>query len=412
MNRSLLLAALVVVAAPSSALDTIQVPGLLSTAEVRLLLDQDPLVVAARTGVDIGQYEAQLLERSPYEWTVNSTALRRHIKSSSKNYNEWEVGVQKTLRLPSKATADRNIGSATQEVSHIRYTEALREASLTLMSLWVDWLAAEQALKLSESNLQAAQGNLTAVEKRLRAGDASKLDLHLAQAEFADQKRLYNDAKTLATTAWIQLSTRFPNMPRQLIPLPMPQPVDNDLSFWRQRVITQSNALKVVQAQIQVAQAQAQRAQADKIPDPTFGVFTASESAGNERMNGFTFSMPIPSESRNLRSSKAHAELEMLSQELTLAQRQLESDVARAVTNAQGTYNSLHIANESAAAMQSNATLMQRAYVLGEAELQALLQARRSAVAALNNALQAQVSALKAYYSLLVNAHLVWDFES
>jgi cobalt-zinc-cadmium efflux system outer membrane protein len=35
---------------------------------------------------------------------------------------------------------------------------------------------------------------------------------------------------------------------------------------------------------------------------------------------------------------------------------------------------------------------MQRAYALGEAELQALLLARRQATTALNNALQAQVT--------------------
>ena len=44
-------------------------------------------------------------------------------------------------------------------------------------------------------------------------------------------------------------------------------------------------------------------------------------------------------------------------------------------------------------------------------ELQALLLARRQANAAMNGALQAQVTALKAYYGLLVDAHLIWDLE-
>ena len=54
---------------------------------------------------------------------------------------------------------------------------------------------------------------------------------------------------------------------------------------------------------------------------------------------------------------------------------------------------------------------MQRAYTLGEAELQALLLARRQATAAMNHVLQAQVTSLKAYYGLLVDAHLIWDLE-
>ena len=407
---SLLLLALTQVnAAPKN--PNIQAPGLLSTQEVRTILEQDPLVLAARTGLDIGQYEAELLEHSPYEWTVNATGLIRHVKNTSNDYKEWDVGVQKTFRLPSKAEADRHIGVASQEVSHIRYTEALRSASLILMSLWVDWLAAEQNRILAEQNLNFAQESLKTVTKLVQAGDASKLDLHQIQAEVADQKRQHNDAKTQANSAWIQLSTRFPTLAHHQVPLPMPQPIDQNLSFWRNRVITQSNALKVVQAQVHVAEAQAARAQADRIPDPTFGVFTASESGGNERMNGVTFSMPIPNANRNIRSAKAHAEVEVLTQEYQLAQRQLEADIRTAMNNAQGSYNSLTIAHEGAEAMRNNAALMQRAYALGETELQALLQARRMAVTALNNALQAQITALKDYYSLLINAHLIWDFE-
>jgi len=33
------------------------------------------------------------------------------------------------------------------------------------------------------------------------------------------------------------------------------------------------------------------------------------------------------------------------------------------------------------------------------------------ATAAMNNSLQAQVTALKAYYGLLIDAHLIWDMD-
>lgn len=71
----------------------------------------------------------------------------------------------------------------------------------------------------------------------------------------------------------------------------------------------------------------------------------------------------------------------------------------------------VQITNEGAAAMRENAALMQRAYALGEAELQDLLLARRQATAAMNNALQAQATALQAYYGLLIDAHLIWELE-
>ncbi len=401
---------MLVVAGSACAETFIGPSGLLPTEVVRRVLEQDPAVSAARAGLDVGRYEADILERSPYEWTPTVIGQRRAVQSSSTRH-EWNVGVQRTFRLPNKAAADRQIGRGMVEVSEIRYTEALRQASLDLMTLWVDWLAAEQTLGLAEKNLQSVRDSLAAVERRAQAGDASQLDVSLARAELADQQRLHNDAKTLATTAWVHLSTRFPGIDRQVVGLPKPVPLNQGIGFWRERILAESNALKVMQAQLQVAQGQAERARADRIPDPSMSFFTASEQGGRERINGMSVSVPIPGGARRSRSAKAHAELEVLSQEVMLARRQLEADIAGAVAMARGTYDSFQIANEGAEVMQRNASLMQKAYALGEAELQALLQARRQATSAMSNAVQTQVAALKSYYGLLVDAHLVWNLD-
>jgi cobalt-zinc-cadmium efflux system outer membrane protein len=166
-----------------------------------------------------------------------------------------------------------------------------------------------------------------------------------------------------------------------------------------------------VQTQLVMDQAHAERARKNRTPDPTLGVQTASEIGGRERLAGVTISMPIPGGQRHARSAKAIATVEVSRREVEFKQRQLETEIASAVATAQGAYDSLQIANEGTVAMQQNAALMQRAYTLGEAELQALLLARRQANAARNSALQVQVTALKAYYGLLVDAHLVWDLE-
>jgi outer membrane protein TolC len=237
------------------------------------------------------------------------------------------------------------------------------------------------------------------------------LDLNIARAELAEQRRIDNDAKTQAAAARARLSTRFPGVNQQVMALPAPLPVGETAAFWRDRILAQNDELKVVQMQMQMAQAHAERAHADKTPDPTLGVYTASEIGGRERFTGIMISIPIPGGLRDSRSAKAIAAVEVSRQEVELKRRQLETVVASAVETARGAYGSLQIANEGAVAMQENASLMQRAYTLGEAELQALLLARRQAAAAMNNALQAKVIALKAYYGLLVDAHLIWALE-
>ena len=410
MMIRLLLIGLLTIPGTTQAVQPVNPPGLLPTEIARPLLEQDPGVAAARAGLDVALQEAGILDKSPYEWTTRVLSQQRRLETGPR-YNEWNAGIERTIRLPGKAAADRNIGKATVEESQARYGEALQVAARELMALWVDSLAAERARELAENSLQSAQASLAAVEKRARAGDASKLDLSIARAELAEQRRLDNDAKTQAAAAWSRLSTRFPGVERQILALPTPLPIGEDAAFWRDRILAESDEFKVVQTQMQKAQAHAERARADKIPDPTLGVYTASEVGGRERFSGVMISIPIPGGVRDSRSAKAIAAVEVSRQEVELKRRQLETGIASAIVTAQGAYDSLQIAHEGAAAMQENASLMQRAYALGEAELQALLLARRQATAAMNNALQAQVTALKAYYGLLVDAYLIWELK-
>lgn len=410
MMIRLLLIGLLTAPATAQAMQPVNPPGLLPTGIARPLLEQDPGVAAARAGLDVAQQEAGILDQSPHEWMARTTGQQRRLENGPR-YTEWNVGIERAIRLSGKAAADRKLGQASVEESRARYGEALRESARELMALWVEWLAAERAHELAQNSLKATQASLTAVEKRVRAGDASKLDLSIARAELAEQRRMDNDAKTQAAAAWARLSTRFPGVSRQAMVLPMPLEIGEDAASWRERILEQSDEFKVAKAQMQKAQAHADRARADKTPDPTLGGYMASEVGGRERIVGVMLSVPIPGGARGARNAKAIAAVDVSRREVELKQRELETAIAGAIATAQGAYVSLQIANEGAAFMQENAALMQRAYALGEAELQAMLLARRQATAAANSALQAQAAALQAYYGLLVDAHLIWGLD-
>ena len=387
-----------------------ETPGLLPTQIVRPLLEQDPSVAAARAGLEVARQEAGILDSSPYEWTAKLSSQRRTVREGPA-YQEWNAGIERPLRLPGKAAADRNIGKATVEEAEARYGDALHEAARELLSLWLEWLSAERGRELASANRQSAQENLTAVAKRVRAGDASKLDASLAQADLAEQQRVHNDAKTQVAVAWGRLHARFPSIDQQFRVLPASLPIRENAAFWRERILSESDELKTAQAQLQRAQAQAERARADKLPDPTVGIYSASEVGGRERITGLTVSMPIPGGQRDRRSAKALHSVEVQRQQVELTKRQLEASIASAVASAEGAYASQQLAETGALAMHDNARLMQRAYALGEADLQALLLARRQATAATQNALIVKIEALKSYYLLLIDAHLIWDLE-
>jgi cobalt-zinc-cadmium efflux system outer membrane protein len=411
MKIPALLAALIMVAGSALALQPPNVPGLLPTEIARSLLEQDPRVATARAGLEVAQHEANVLDKSPYEWTGKVLGQRRSLDSGPR-YREWNVGIERTIRLPGKASADRNIGKATIEQSEASYRGAVHESARELVSLWVDWLAADRGRELAAGNLLAVEENLRAVDKRRRAGDASKLDLNFASAELAEQKRLNNDARTQASAAWTRLSARFPGINRQSVLLPSPMLIADDEALWRDRILAESDELKLVQTQLRIAQAHADRARADRTPDPTFGVYTASEVGGRERISGITISIPFTGGLRDSRSSKALAAVEVARNAVDLKRRELETEIASALVTARGSYESLQIANEGALAMQQNVKLVQRAYALGEGDLQTLLLARRQTTASENSALLAQVVALKVYYGLLIDAHLIWGLDT
>lgn len=410
--RPTILLALAVLAVPVASLAApYQVPGLLPAEVVRPILDKDPAVGAARAGLEVAEHGATAIAGSPYEWTPKVVGQQRKLDNGMR-YNEWSAGIERGIRLPRKAAADRRIGELGVEAARARYGEALHESALELMGRWVDWLGAEEALSLAQKSLASMQQSLDAVERRLRAGDASRMEQGAARAELTEQMRSHSEARANAQAAWVKLSARFAGVPRQVMALPAPALPDREFAFWRERVLAESDELKVLVAQERQSRARAERLRADRIPDPTISVFTASEFGGGERITGVGISIPLPGGARSSRASQAVAESEVSSQLVELKRREVEEKVSLSFATAHSAFEILALAKEGASAMTENARLAQRAYELGEGDLSTLLLARRQAVAAASIASQAQVSALKAYYSLLIHAHFIWGLDS
>ncbi len=387
-------------------------PGLIPTELARPLLEADPAVRAARAGQEMANAQAQALNASPYDWTLRGTSQRRSLQTSAR-YQEWNVGIEHAVRLPAKSAADRSLGKITVDAADAAYGEALHEAARTLAKLWVEWLAAEHALTLAEHNLASFQKSLAAVEVRERAGDAAKLDVTIVRTELIEQHRLVNDAKTSSNSAWTLLSGQFPGLVRSATPLPMPLPIEADVSAWRKRILTQSDELKLAEFDALSANARAARARAERMPDPTIGVYAASELGGREDIVGVNVSIPIawPGGSRSAHARAATANAHAADLFAEAQTRALTAEVDSAFVQAKGAFESLQLAQESAAATHANAELLERAYTLGETGLQELLIARRQATSASNSALLAQSTALQTYYRLVIDAHWVWGLE-
>ncbi|MCP3656833.1 TolC family protein [Herbaspirillum huttiense] len=376
----------------------------------RPLLEQDPSVAAARATLDAARRESNILDASPYEWTARATGQRRRVENEA-NSNEWNVALERTIRLPAKASADRKLGQATVDEAEARYGEAMHEAARDLLELWMAWLQANANYELSKSMQQFAVENLSAVQKRAKAGDAAKLDVSLAQSELAEQRRQTNEAKLGASLTWTQLHSRFPGFDGQFSNFPNISALAQDSGYLQARIREQSDRFKAAEAAWRSADAQAQRSRAERTPDPTLGVFSGSEARGRERLVGVSISIPIPSGSRSERAIQATHVAEAKRQELEAIRRQIGAEIDSSIITVQSNYDGMLLAEESANSMRENARLMQRAYLLGEGDLQGLLLTQRQAATAQQGALGAKTSAIRSYYQLLIDSHLIWGLE-
>ena len=372
------------------------------------LIDSEPGVVKARHALEAARHRAEMLNAGPNEWTARASAQRRSYRNSTPAVGEWSVGLERTLRLGGKAALDRQLGEVQVHLAEARLGEARHETARELLDLSLNWLGADRTRLLWVEQLGFAQANFNAVETRRKAGDASTLEQNVARADVADVQRQLSTAVNEVNKARARLGTRFGRLDLRAVALSDPEPLQPDGPLWRERILGESDVLRVAQEDLKRAELVARRAGADRLADPTVGVHATSEGGGAERIVGFTLSIPLGGTYRNAQLREALALVEVARSGVERAQRELESDIAESLADAGGSLERWKFAEQATAATQENARLTQRAYSLGEADLQAVLTARRQLVDASLGATQARLDALRVRYRLLVDAHLIW----
>jgi len=383
--------------------------GLQTNERARILIEGDPRVVQARRGLDAARERGVALTVGPNEWIAKAGTQRRRYENAGGSVNEWSVGVERSLRLGGKAALDRSLGEMHVALAEAKLSEARHEAARELAELTLAIQAAQRTRELWQEQLNFAQANLDVAIKRRRAGDASALDQNIASGDLSEVRRQFATASSELAKLQARFSARYgqelvPNLaagnPSLLVP---------EEGAWKERVLEQSDVLKAAAHQTRIAELSAARAGSDRRPDPTIGVHAASEAGGSERIVGLTLSIPLGGTYRSAVHREALQQVEVARAALEQVRRDLESEVAVTLAEVRGSAERWRFAEEAAGAAAQNAQLSQRAFSLGEADLQAVLLARRQAVDAALASTQARVDALRARYRLLIDAHLIWN---
>jgi outer membrane protein TolC len=375
--------------------------------QVAALIEQDPSVAQARAALDATGHTAAMTRMSPYEWTAKVHGQRRRYDSAGSS-NEWGMQLERPIRIGGKAGIDAELAQTLVRQAQARLGEARHEASRALLDGWLDWLTAVRARELLAEQLAFAQANNKAVDTRRKAGDASMLEVNVAKADVTEVQRQLSSAKAQEDRTAVRLRVRFPALTLDVTPLSTPVEPEGSEAQWLAKVVEASESLQVAQQEVKHAELVASRASAERTADPTLGVFTASEAFRNERIVGVSISIPLGGTYRREKAAEALQQVAVARAALDAERRVLEVRVAEAYAEAVSGVQRWRQSEEAVAAARESARLTQRAYALGEADLQTLLLVRRQSHDALAAASLERVAALRARYRLLLDAEMLW----
>jgi outer membrane protein TolC len=388
-------------------------PDLPSPAQIESALNNHLTVLNATNELRMEHANQRKWNSGNYEFNLRAGTGQRKIADSGRNLKEWDVALERPLRLFNKVGIDEDIGAASVARAEYALGDARQNAGRTLLQMWFAWQReqAQAALWQQQVDILKQQAQMTA--KRVKAGDAPKLELNQAQAAVSQANVSWQQAQLRAQLAGADLTRQFPAI---LLPekpsLATPQTVEADLAFWKSRVLEHNHELGMAQEQNRVQQLLAQRSRADQLPDPTVGVRYANEASGNEKVTGVYISVPLSFGQRSATAEGVAQQAAIAADQEAFVKRRLEGDIYAEYTQAVSSFATWQQAHEAAQAIRSNADLVAKAYSLGESSLSDSLIARRFALESSLTENLAQLDANEARYRLLLDAHQLWPLDN
>lgn len=411
MNRILTLSLMsVVMNSTVLANPMVERPDLPPPELVAKVLEENPAVQSAKSGIALGEANRRKLVSGPYEFNLSATGQQREIDGARGRYDEWNVGIDRPFRIPGKRGLDSDIGDAGLNAAQLAYGDAYHEAARTLLAQWFDWVKAKSEVAQWRAQAELFNRQRDVVTKREKLGDAAKLDTSAAQAASAQAEASLKQAEARLQIAASVLTQNYPGLQLpENVTLGDPAPVEGGLEEWRAKILSDNHELERARAESQQVKLQADRARYEMIPDPTVGMHYGSDQGGDERYMGVRVSVPLPgSGGRRADSQVAQAQAAIAAQQEALTYRGILNTIATVHAAAVSGYSSWQSTRLAVESIDQNAAKMARAYELGEIDLTDLLTALRLKAEAALSYNTTHIAAIEARYRLLLDAHQLW----
>jgi cobalt-zinc-cadmium efflux system outer membrane protein len=398
----------VCITAPAYAADA-DYPDLPPHALVDAALDSHIDVLNAEVGVQIEHANQRRWNSGNYEFNIRAGSAKRQITSTAQKLNEWDVAIERPVRLINKVLIDSDIGEESVIRANHALSDARHETGRTLLHLWFNWQREQAQAAQWKQQVDILKQQALTTEKRLAAGDAPRMELSQANAAVSQATVAWQQSKMRSELAGNELMRQFPVivLPSKLTPSE-PRPIPEKFEHWKQAILNHNHELEMVRSDKRIKQMLAQRGRADRLPDPTIGLRYSNEVGGAEKVAGVYVSVPLSFGLRSSHADNAEQQAEIAANRESMVTLRLESDIFTAHTQAVSSYQIWLQARDAAASIRQNAELVTRAYSLGESSLSDTLTARRLALESTLSENLMRLDANEARYRLLLDAHQLW----
>ncbi len=402
------------------------------TEAVRAAVLARPEVKAAAAAQRADAAEARRLRSGPHEWVVRLSGQQRRAQeadaqgiSRGQRYTEGQMGLERTLRWFDKAEQDEALGQSLLGLAALRRADAIHEVSRSLLRAWYDWQRDRALVGLWQEQREVGERLVAMAGKRVRAGDAARIDLlnqeaALAQVEAELRLAQAREAATRAVLAQ-QLPAQLELAPRLQLPQRADLPAaadgasDGPASGAVPVVVSQltaaSHEARLAQLEAELARARAQRVALDQRADPSLGVFASSERGGSERVLGASVSLPLGGTYRQATEAQAWAQADQAGEVArgVHLKVQVESQATWALAQAR-----IQAWDGAEQARQRQHQVLQttiRGWDLGEFGQVDVQLARRQYIELARAEIDARAEARHAALRIWLDLHEVWDFD-
>ncbi|MDR1994281.1 TolC family protein [Azonexus sp.] len=389
-------------------------PGLPPDDMVRQALQSHPDTLAAASEVRQETANRDRLEAGEYEWNLSIGGHQRRTKPpgrANENFNEWNVALERPLRLPGKAATDAEIGAGGIARAETAYGDAVHETKRDLLKSWFAWLKESATASQWAAQAELIERQARMIGRRLQLGDAARRESVQAEAALAQAQAQAIQAAARQQAARETLRRRYPALalgePADIGEPPMPTGSDEE---WLAAVAEHSHELALARRQTRLAELAATRQRQERMPDPSIGLAFSNERGGEEQVVGAFIRIPLAGGARRAAEQGAQAAADAARYREAALTRQIALATATAVHSARSAHAAWQASRTAAAQLQQAANMEARAYQLGEGSLNEWLTALRLANEAQLASRSNQLEALEQVYRLQLDADQIWQF--